>query len=184
MESPKTEYRLVDGDEAILLLDVLSAIYSEVYQEPPYGWGQEHLELFQQRFAQQAQQPGFSLAVASGTETQVGFVFGFTLPPTTSWWQNLLTDVDASVTTERIGRTFALIELLVCRQWRRQGIATKMHDMLLRGRPEERATLTALPAAEAAQRAYAKWGWHKVARKHNPLPDSPLFDVLVKDLGK
>jgi len=39
-----------------------------------------------------------------------------------------------------------------------------------------------LPAARAAQQAYAKWGWHAVARKRNPLPGSPVFDVLIKDL--
>ncbi|MGH4014722.1 MAG: hypothetical protein ACRDSL_12510 [Pseudonocardiaceae bacterium] len=52
-----------------------------------------------------------------------------------------------------------------------------------RDRPEERATLTVMPAATAAQAAYAKWGWRKVAQKRNPLPGSPIFDVLVKELG-
>ena len=42
--------------------------------------------------------------------------------------------------------------------------------------------LTVLPAAAPAQAAYAKWGWHQVAQKRNPLPGSPLFDVLIKQL--
>ncbi len=33
-----------------------------------------------------------------------------------------------------------------------------MHDMLLKGRPEERATLTVLPAALPAKQAYANAG--------------------------
>jgi hypothetical protein len=57
-----------------------------------------------------------------------------------------------------------------------------MHDLLLHDRPEERATLTVLPAAAPAQAAYRKWGWHRVAQKRNPLPGSPLFDVLLKQL--
>jgi hypothetical protein len=57
-----------------------------------------------------------------------------------------------------------------------------MYDMLLRDRPEQRATLTVLPAAEPAQRAYIKWGWRAVAQKRNPLPGSPVFDVLIKKI--
>ena len=59
-----------------------------------------------------------------------------------------------------------------------------MHDLLLKGRPEERATLTVLPAASAAQAAYRKWGWRKVAQKRNPLPGSPLFDVMLRNLAQ
>jgi hypothetical protein len=33
-----------------------------------------------------------------------------------------------------------------------------MHDLLLKDRKEERATLTVLPQADAAQAAYARWG--------------------------
>jgi hypothetical protein len=54
--------------------------------------------------------------------------------------------------------------------------------LLLKDRAEERATLTVLPAAAPAQAAYRKWGWHQVAQKRNPLPGSPLFDVLIKQL--
>jgi hypothetical protein len=59
-----------------------------------------------------------------------------------------------------------------------------MHDLLLADRPEERATLTVLPAATPAQCAYAKWGWRRVAQKRNPLPGSPVFDVMVKELER
>jgi hypothetical protein len=76
-----------------------------------------------------------------------------------------------------------LVELLVRRPWRRLRIAQCLHDLLLTGRPEERATLTVLPAAEPAQRAYVKWGWQTVAQKRNPLPGSPVFGVLVKALS-
>jgi hypothetical protein len=58
-----------------------------------------------------------------------------------------------------------------------------MHDLLLKDRPEERATLTVLPAAAPAQAAYRKWGWHKMAQKRNPLPGSPLFDLLIRPLA-
>jgi hypothetical protein len=59
-----------------------------------------------------------------------------------------------------------------------------MHNLLLKDRPEERATLTVLPAASPAQAAYQRWGWRKVAQKRNPLPGSPLFDVMLRQFAQ
>lgn len=105
-----------------------------------------------------------------------------TLAPATPWWQNLVTLLPEEVTREYVGRTFALVELLVRRPWRRLHVAETVHDRLIQDRHEERATLTVLPAADVAQAAYAKWGWRKVTQKRNPLPGSPVFDVMVREL--
>lgn len=164
-------------------LDELVDLYAEVYAEPPYEWGQEHAELFAQRFHGQRQQDGFSLIEARDEDQLVGMGFGVTLLPNTPWWQNLTTPVDETVVQEYPNRTFALVELLVRAPWRRQRIAETIHDRLLNNRIEERATLTVLPAAEAAHAAYRKWGWQFVAQKRNPLPGSPVFDVMVRQLS-
>jgi len=82
---------------------------------------------------------------------------------------DLVEPLPDDVTEERPGRTFALVEMLVRKPWRRH-VAETMHGMLLKDRPEERATLTVLPEALPAQRAYAKWGWYRVGQKRNPLP--------------
>ena len=66
--------------------------------------------------------------------------------------------------------------------WRRQGIGRELHDLLLDGRPEERATLTVAPGASAAQHALRAWGWRKVARTRGDDPDGPVLDVMVRDL--
>jgi len=80
--------------------------------------------------------------------------------------------------------TFALVELLVRKLLPWRHVAATIHRQLIQDSHEERATLTVLPAADAAQGAYAKWGWQKVAQKRNSLPGSPIFDVVVKELGK
>lgn len=171
-----------DGDQATAHLGELRALYREVYAEPPYEWGEDHAALFADRFEVQCRQEGFTLIEARDDTQLAGFTFGVTLQPTTPWWHNLTTTLPAEITTERPGRTLALVELLVRPPWRRHHIARGMHDLLLKDRPEERATLTVLPAAVPAQAAYRKWGWHRVAQKRNPLPGSPLFDVLIKEL--
>src|SRR5262245_25812276 len=104
------------------------------------------------------------------------------LRPSTSWWRGLTTALPADITAEHPGRTFALADLLVRASWRRQGIARSLHDLLLADRPEERATLTVLPAAAPAQHAFRAWGWRKVARTRDPKPGSPVCDVLLTTL--
>ena len=183
MPEESIAYSLLDGDQALERLDELKALYIEVYAEPPYEWGEEHADLFVDRLLVQARQPGFALVEARENTELVGLAFGVTLQPTTPWWRHLMTPLPNGITEEWSGRTFALVELLVRRPWRRQHIGEGLYDLLLKDRPEERATLTVLPAAEPAQRAYIKWGWQTVTRKRNPLPGSPVFDVLVKVLS-
>ena len=64
--------------------------------------------------------------------------------------------------------------------WLAKGIAHSLHDLVLAGRPEERATVTVRPAATAAQQALRSWGWQRVGRTRDPDdPGSPVSDVLV-----
>lgn len=176
------DFTSVGAEAAATHIHELAALYSEIYAEPPYEWGDEHVALFRQRFDTQRRQPGFQLIEAREQGTLVAIGLGVTLQPNTPWWQNLTTPVDENLIQERPNRTFALVELLVGVPWRRQHIAETIHDLLLEHCTEERATLTVLPTADAAQAAYRKWGWRKVAQKRNPLPAAPVFDVMVKDL--
>ena len=176
------DFQVLDGEAAARHLGELAELYAEVYVEPPYRWGHEHVVLFRERFAEQRRQGGFGLVEARAGSQLVGFAFGVTLRPTTPWWQHLLVlePLPAAMTTEYPGRTFALVELLVRAPWRRQHIAKELHDRLLADRPEERATLSVLPVAAPAQLAYRQWGWKRVGQKRNPLPGAPVFDVLIK----
>jgi GNAT superfamily N-acetyltransferase len=170
----------VSGDQAIAHLAGLRALYLEVYAEPPYEWGEEHAVLFSERFTRQSQEDGFDMVEARDGAGLVGMAFG--APGTARAWTGLLAPVPAELSAEPPGRTFFLIELLVKAPWRRQGVASAMLDLLFTGRPQERAMLTALPSATAAQAAYRLWSWQQVAQKRNPLPGSPVFDILIKDL--
>jgi len=181
-ERPEIEYQKHDGADASPLVDELTPVFAEVYAEPPYYMGQDEVALFRERFDRQRQQEGFSLVTARADGALVGFVLGVPLQPTSTWWSRLLTPLPPEVTEEWPSRTFAVIELVVCAPWRQRGIARTLHDTLLQGRPEERATLTARPEATAAQAAYAAWGWRRVGQKRNPLPGDPIYDILVKPL--
>ena len=181
MSAPGIAFRLLDGRQAAAHAGELQALHAEVYADPPYRQAEDGAR-FADRFRVQCRQPGFVLAEARHGGYLVGYASGMPLRPSTSWWRELTAPLPAEVTAEHPGRTFALAELLVRASWRRQGIGQALHDLILARRPEERATLTVLPAATAAQNAFRKWGWRKVARTRDSGPGSPVSDVLVTAL--
>ncbi|HTT50840.1 MAG TPA: GNAT family N-acetyltransferase [Streptosporangiaceae bacterium] len=174
-------FRLLDGTRAAAHEDELRALHAEVFAAPP-DQRDEDAAAFRGRFRVQRRQPGFVLAEARHGGYLVGYAAGMPLRTSTSWWRHLTSPLAADVTTEHPGRTFALTELLVRASWRQQGIGRALHDALLAGRPEERATAAVRPAATPAQKAFRAWGWHRVARTREPGPGAPVLDVLITDL--
>jgi GNAT superfamily N-acetyltransferase len=179
--APDITFRLLDGTQAAEHEPELQALHAEVYADPPYRNTADAGE-YARRFRVQRRQPGFVLAEARSGGYLVGYAAGMPLRPSTSWWRELTTPLTDDETAEHPGRTFALTDLLVRASWRRQGIGQTLHDLILGGRAEERATLTVLPAAAPAQNAFQSWGWHKVARTRDSRPGWPVSDVLVTSL--
>ena len=166
--------QLLDGAQASADADELQALRAEVYG-PDDG-------VFAGRFRVQRRQPGFVLAEARNGGYLVGYAFGMPLRPSTSWWRQLTAPLPDEVTAEHPGRTFALADLAVRASWRRQGIGRDLHDLILRSRPEERATAVLAPAAAPAQHAFRSWGWRKVARTRDDAGGEQVADVLLTTL--
>jgi GNAT superfamily N-acetyltransferase len=186
MPAPEITFELLDGTRAAEHADELRALAAEVCADPPYRQDPadpgQAAELAS-RFRVRRRQPGFALAEARHGGYLVGYALGMPLRPSTSWWRNLTTPLPAEQVTEHPGRTFALAELLVRAPWRRQGIGRDLHDLILDGRAEDRATAAIPVAAAPAQGAYQRWGWRKAARKHAEPPAAALLDVLLLDLA-
>jgi ribosomal protein S18 acetylase RimI-like enzyme len=186
--APEITFRLLAGRQAGEHADELQVLHGEVYSGPPDAAGNaagnaaDNAAAFAERFRVQRRQPGYVLAEARSGEYLIGYASGMPLRPSTSWWRNLTTRLPEETTTELPGRTFALVDLAVRPAWRRQHIAETLHDLILADRPEERATLTVPPAAAAAQNAFQKWGWRKVARTRDTGSGTPVSDVLVTAL--
>jgi GNAT superfamily N-acetyltransferase len=165
----------VDG--ATARIDEIVAAYVEVYAHTGDEFFGE--DRFRQQLAGHMRAPAWELVSADLDGELVGFIYGFTLPAATAWWRGLLTEVSPGFTEEDGRRTLAISEVLVRAPWRRQHVGRRLHDTLLSGRSEERATLLVEPDNGPAQAAYAAWGWHKVAQLRPGWAGAPLYDVLV-----
>ncbi|WP_460364067.1 hypothetical protein [Actinocorallia lasiicapitis] len=90
--------------------------------------------------------PLFELVIGYIDGTPIGMAFGYGLT-TPAWWEDLepVVELPADFADEPAdgARTFAFNELAVDLDWQGRGIAHALHDELLSGRPEERATLPA-----------------------------------------
>ena len=181
MSTPDITFGVLGGAEAAGHADDLQALHAEVYAGSPRDRDGEAAR-FAERFRVERRQPGYVLAEARRGGYLVGYASGYPLRPSTSWWRHLTTAVAEEVTAEHPGRTFTLSELLVRAPWRRQGIGAALHGLVLRDRPEERATLTVPPAAAPAQAAFRAWGWRRVARTRDAGAGSSVCDVLVRTL--
>lgn len=100
----------------------------------------------------------------------------------TGWWDGALTRFPAEVTTERPGRTFAIIEIAVRCAYRRRGVARRMHAELTTRLAEERSTLLVRPDTPAPRCAYLSWGYRPVGRIQ-PFPNGPVYDAMIQPLG-
>lgn len=169
---PDLVYDLLDTAAAGPLSTELEDLYAEVYAEPPYEEGPEHVAQFQRWFRDHLQQPGFQLARVVDGDRLVGAVYGHTMPAG-EWMQPQADEPPAhllGVPKLTIG------EWMVRRPYRGQGVGRRLLTMLLDGRPEPYAILASNPAAPARQ-IYARMGWQQVGTIRPKL--IPPMDVLV-----
>jgi ribosomal protein S18 acetylase RimI-like enzyme len=113
-------------------------------------------ERFAASFVKQRAHEGFELVAARMNGKLVGVIFGFTEIP---------------------GEQYAICEIMVSPEYQRRGIAKRLHDELLRHRPEHRADLYVRRDNAPAQAAYKKWGWRKIGEVQ-PSADAPVLDEL------
>ncbi|WP_067473439.1 GNAT family N-acetyltransferase [Actinomadura hibisca] len=183
-DRPELTFRRFDALAAREVRDVVQDIYVGSYTTAiTSGDPFDSPERFMERFdAYTGAGRGFDMVIAYAQGEPVGQTWGWPLSPNASWWQGLEEIPEPGFTEETGTRTFALSEIMVRQTWQGRGVARALHDELLRGRHEARATLLVEPDNEVANRAYAAWGWKKAGRLRPSWPDAPRFDVLIRSL--
>lgn len=178
MTPPKLTFSRHGASAAEMILDsvivpLYEASHANVIDNPFYTG-----ERFAERVRGYLKAPGFEIVIARIGGEPVGQAFGYALPERARWWNGLTTPVPEGFTDETGSRTFAFNELMVVPQRQGQGVAHALHDQLLGGRSEERATLLVREDNTPAQNAYRRWGWQKIG-KLRPYPDAPHYDSMV-----
>lgn len=176
-------FRRYNAEEARGARDLVETVFRGAYWEAiERGDLFDTPGAFMSRFDAYASNPLLDLVVAFDGGEPVGQTWGWPLGVNSRWWESLESEPEPGFTIEDGTRTFALSEIMVIRDWTGRGVAHALHDELLRGRPEKRATLLAEPDNVNAYRAYVRWGWQPVAKLRPRWPDAPTFDVLVLPL--
>lgn len=142
------------------------------------------IDTFMRRFDSYAAQPEFDLVVAYQNDEAIGQAWGWPLIERSRWWEGLLSEPEPGFTHEDGHRTFAISEIMVSQEGAGKGVAHALHDRLLSARTESRATLLVEPENTRAYRAYAHWGWRKIAQLRPGWDNAPLFDVLILTLDR
>jgi GNAT superfamily N-acetyltransferase len=170
----------LDSDGARAIAHRLTEVYADVYADrianPFFS-----VERFAQRLDNHLRAPGYALVIAELAGTLTGYAYGATLRADTLWWNGMREPLPPAMTRETGRRTFALNEIMVRAPWRRHGIGRRLHDALLNGRSEERATLLVEQGNEAANAAYRRWGWRRIGYLQ-PFPDAPVYASMLLDL--
>ncbi|MBD0694848.1 GNAT family N-acetyltransferase [Streptomyces sp. CBMA123] len=173
----------MDGSQAAELEGQLKEVFAEAFVEPPYGEGPADVERAFRRFRSQVRRRGFRAAIAFDGDTVVGMAYGYPLSESTGWWDTLIDPVSEDLRREDGERTFGLFELAVRPEWRRQGVATRMHRDLIEGIDNARVMLNSRPEAIAAQASYRAWGYARVGSAI-PWEGAARHDVMVLDLDR
>lgn len=162
-------------------VDIVSDLYAAAFFPPPHNQGPTELSRMVEAWPNRLTAPGFRLVIAEHDGEAIGGIYGHQLLPDTKWWDGAVEALPDDVSTERGGRTLAIIDMMVREPWRRHGVAEALHGHLLVDRTEERVTLLVDPINEPAKRAYTKWGYQTVGQIQ-PFPDAPKFEAMVKHL--
>ncbi len=169
-----------DAASAKPLLDALADLYEQAWARARDPFRSR--TAFLSRYADHANAPGFALVTAHEQDSLIGYIYGRPIPAESRRWKSLLEPLPADYTREDGRRTVGVNELHVRADRRRQGVASALHAEYVRLWPHaERVTLLVDPANTAASAVYRSWGYVKVGQS-KPFPDSPVFDVLVRQL--
>lgn len=160
-----------------LLVDVYAEVYADRLAEPFFS-----VERFAERLDGQLRSPNWAAVVGFDGGEVAGYAYGATRPANSTAWQGVQPAPDQELARENGRRTFFLFELMVRVPWRRTGAAARIHQELLRGRPEERVSLTVEHDHPRVRALYERWGYQYVGSTR-PFPDAPLLDVMLRPLG-
>ncbi|RLV79443.1 hypothetical protein D3C57_113700 [Streptomyces rapamycinicus NRRL 5491] len=136
-------------------------------------------EAFGERLRRHAGEPGWEAVVAYDSGEPFGYLYANRLTGADDrWWGRTRPEPEPGIAS---ASTVAVKEMMVRQQWRRQGTACQLHDVLLAGRPETQVSLMVNPLNQdgRVQALYASWGYAVVGTAQSS-PEAPVLTVMVR----
>ncbi|MEV6132399.1 GNAT family N-acetyltransferase [Streptomyces violaceusniger] len=136
-------------------------------------------EAFEERLRRHAGEPGWEAVVAYVSGEPIGYIYANRLTGAHDrWWRR--TRPEAEPTVAGVS-TVAVKEMMVRQRWRRQGVARKLHDVLLAGRPETQVSLMVNPLNQdgKVRALYVSWGYAVVGTARSSA-EAPVLTVMVR----
>ncbi|MGW3076487.1 GNAT family N-acetyltransferase [Kitasatospora sp. NPDC001132] len=157
------------------LLDVYADVRAPLLHRPNYC-----LAAFVERLDRHTADPGFELVLGYDGELPIGYAYGNTVDAGDRYWKRMGEPLPHGFTDTP---ALAVKEIGVRTPWRGTGAARRIHDALLAGRAEGRATLMVNPLAGdgKVQRVYEAWGY-RAFNTQQPTPDSPRLTVMLRPI--
>lgn len=168
---------------ALAQLPRIHDLYAQLYAESSDWIRDREVHKFISSWPKRYGAPNFCLVTADIGDEVIGFAFGHALGESTRWWEGALEEFPQDVVAEWHGRTFAIIEIAVQENYRKQGVARRLHTHLTAELSAERVTLLVEPDNDAALQAYLNWGYNAVGRIQ-PFSDGPVFQAMIKTLRR
>lgn len=164
---------------------IVRALYAEVYAEAPYNETPESVAAWVDGpWARQRGMDGFALVVARPREAgePLAMAYGVALPEGSRWWSGLLSPLPVEQAREDGKRTFVIMEFVVRRGFRRDGLGSALHDALVGPWRGERTALTARQDAPGALAFWSAQGYRSLGPSI-PRESGPRFEMLVRSVG-
>ncbi|MEU3877370.1 MULTISPECIES: GNAT family N-acetyltransferase [Streptomyces] len=173
--------RRFDHTHAAELRELLLDVHDDCYAQSENRDGFDSRERFAWFLDRWSQRPGWDCVVGYDGDEAAGFAYGAPLVSASPWWDKV-SGLEPGFAREDGTRTFAVSEIMVRPRWRKTGTAALLHEELLRGRPEERATLLVNSAHPKVQALYEEWGYVPVGHTR-PYDDAPVMTAMVRPLA-
>lgn len=180
-----------DSQYAKAYVNQLAELYENNFVDPPlqgtYFYSKEQFRdrLLEDYIAgpKNGTNPSFKIVSAWIGDQLIGFASGASLPSGTQWWEGIKESLPERFNEEDGNRTLALLDIVVKRNLRSQGVGHQLHSKLLEGRGEERVTLMCSASRQPAYSIWQHWGYKKVGTTRSEGGEI-VWDVLIRQLNR
>jgi ribosomal protein S18 acetylase RimI-like enzyme len=177
-------YAVMDRDIAVRAVADLVDVYREAFAGAPHYEPPEAAERFRDSLTRHAALPGFRATAAWGPGADlVGFAYGHTSRPGQWWHDRVAPALAPDVAARWLDEPFVVVNLAVRPRRRREGIGSRLHDLLLESAPHGRAVLTARQDDADVQRLYHGRGWQEIGRDLAFVEGADRYVILARPLG-